>query len=254
MKHKFVKSVGMALFCAWLAACATERVLLEAVGPVSPGDHAGIGLGRLVVFTAQQQSSSGDVTYQHFTSYRVLDDQGKLVMFVRNESGGRDGNPDSVTLPSGSYLVQAMAEQLGAVTVPVVVQALKTTEVYLRPGWKPDASAQTKSAVIRLPNGQPVGWRAPSRGTDALDEAKAARADAVVKVKVIQLPDTMGTAAYAVVETVAVLRNNSSHAVVARFTLGYRNIQKGPPAGVSVVYLQLVKKENGVLEWFLLED
>ena len=244
----------MVWLCAGLAGCARERVMLEAVGPASPGTRVGDGPGRLVVFTAQEQTASGEVTYQNYTGYRVLTPEGKQVQYVRNQSGGRDGQPDFVSLPAGSYVVLATAERLGAVSVPVVVQALKTTEVHLRPGWKPDLADQAKSALIRFPNGQPVGWRAPTRGSDLLDEAKAARADAVVKVKVLQLPETMGTAAYALVETVAVLRNNSSQTVAARFTLGYRDIHKGPAGGVSIAYLKLVKRESGGFEWFLLED
>lgn len=247
--------LGALAFCGlMLVACATERVVLEAVGPASAAARQGNDPGHLVVFTAQESINSGQVTYFLHTSYRVLAPDEKLVMFVRNQLGGRDGKPDTVSLPAGSYLVQASAEGLGPVTVPVVVQSSRTTEVHLQRGWNPSLAGRGMSDLIRLPNGQPVGWRAPGRGSESLDEQRAARADAVVRVKVLQLPETMGTAAYALVETVAVLRNNSSQPVVARFTVGYRDILKGPPPGVSDLYLKLVKHENGRPEWFLLED
>lgn len=237
-----------------LAACATERVMLEAVGPASPGARIEGGPGRLIVFTAREETTSGEVTYHNYTGYRLLTPDGKLVQFVRNQTGGRDGLPDVVSLPPGSYVVEASAERFGAVTVPVMVQAFKTTEVHLRPGWKPDLEGRGKSDVIRLSDGQPVGWRAPVRSPESLDEDKARRADAVVKLKVVQMAETMGAAAYTLVETVAVLRNNSSHPVAARFTVGNRDILKSPPAGVSVQYLKLVPRSSGGFEWFLLED
>lgn len=249
-----LRSAALIFVGAMLTACATPRQVLEAVGPAAPSARSEAGSGRLVVFTPQEQTSSGEVTYQQHSSYRVLTLEGQLVQFVRNQSGGRDSQPDVVLLPAGSYVVQASAERLGPVSVPVLVQSLKTTEVHLRPGWKPDLEGRGKSDVIRLPNGQPVGWRAPVRGLESIDEQKAARADAVVRVKLVQAPETMGTAAYALVETLAVLRNNSTHPVAVRFTVGCRDILKAPAAGVSVLYLKLLKREGGTQEWFLLDD
>ena len=249
-------SVGL---CAVVAAgsifvgCASERVVLEAVGPASVEARWANGPGKLVVFTEREQYSSAEVTYSRHTGYRVLSPDGKLVTYVRNQTGGHDEAPQAVSLPSGSYVVVGLAQGLGMVKAPVLVQALKTTELHLEPGWKPDVNGRERD-LVRLPNGQIVGWRAPVKSPIPLDEAKAQRADAIVRVKLLQAPDAVGTLAYSLVETVSVIRNNTSHSIAEKFTVGYRDLQHGVPAGVSIIYLKSTRRDGGGNEWRLLED
>ncbi|MBI3877513.1 MAG: hypothetical protein HY300_16405 [Verrucomicrobia bacterium] len=238
-----------------LAGCATPtRVALEAVGPPSSAVRPDEGTGRLVVHTPREQVTSGEVSYERYTSYNIRKPDGKPFQHVMNFTGPRDERPETVQLPAGQYSVEARAEGVGPVAVPVLIQALKTTEVHLERGWKPDMTGKNNSDLVRLPSGQIVGWRAPVKSAEPLDEHKAARADAIVKVRLVTSPDAVGVLAYALVETVAVIRNNTDQPVRKQFTVGFRDFHKGVPQGVSVIYLKLGKRSDGGTEWLLLED
>jgi hypothetical protein len=67
-----------------------------------------------------------------------------------------------VTVPVGEYNIVAESESYGRVTVPVVIEADKTTIVHLDRRWpvgtKLAAGAVTKN-LVRLPDGEPIGWK-----------------------------------------------------------------------------------------------
>ena len=254
LRRRTIRATAAAcLLITGLAACKTERVMLEAVGPASPSAHRDDGPGRLIVYTAREQSEQAYVSYFHYSSYSIFTPEGKLYAFVRNHQGVGDEPPQRVALPSGSYVVTGMAQGLGTVSAPVVVQAFKTTELHLESGWKPDPTYEHQADLVRLPNGQIAGWRAPVNAPVPLDDSKATRADAIVRVKLLQAPDTVGTLAYSLVETVSVIRNNTDQPILEKFTVGYHDLQNGVPAGVSTIYLKLAKN-HGSNEWRLLEE
>jgi hypothetical protein len=82
---------------------------------------------------------------------------------VSNSHSPSDGTPALVTLPPGTYHVEARAQDYAGVTtratVPVVVEAGRVTAVHLEGDWKP-AGHPKASELVRLPNGHAVGWRA----------------------------------------------------------------------------------------------
>jgi hypothetical protein len=245
---------GALLLCLALAACQTERVVLEAVGPMSPTARIEPGAGRLTVFTTREQFSSGEVAYSRYTGYDIRAADGKLFRHVQNHAGGGDEQPETISIPSGLYQVEAVAEGVGPVTIPVLIQAIKTTEIHLERGWKPDMADRKNSDLVRMPTGQIIGWRAPVKSPEPLDESRASRSDAVVKARLLHAPDTVGVAAYAIVETVSVIRNNTDRPIGGRFTVGSRDIHKVVPPGVSLLYLKLSRRADGGFEWFLIED
>lgn len=72
-----------------------------------------------------------------------------------------DEEPARVILPNGNYTVVARSETAGEVTVPVAIGPKKLTEVNLgrKKDWPITASVGS-NALVRLPDGQPIGFRA----------------------------------------------------------------------------------------------
>lgn len=147
-----------------MTACSTPRQLTT-VEPVGPSrTSAAAAEGALQVYTATETHPDGDNTYYYpHTSYLVYDSAGHKVKFVQNHIGTMDETPSVVFIAPGNYTVQAEAEGLGRVRIPVVVQPRRTTVVHLEKDWKPrDVNS---SELVRLPDGQPIGWRSSAQVT-----------------------------------------------------------------------------------------
>ena len=71
-----------------------------------------------------------------------------------------DEMPAVVSLPVGDYDVLADSEEYGRITVPVVIEAGVTTTLSLDGRSRFPAMPETDASLVRLPNGQPIGWRA----------------------------------------------------------------------------------------------
>ncbi len=98
------------------------------------------------------------------SDYKILAADGKLLRTVHNDSGTIFQDPARVDLPAGQYQVVARANGYGNVTVPVVIEAHRTTMLHLDgdAAWTPGAAFNQNNAV-RLPDGQIVGWKTPER-------------------------------------------------------------------------------------------
>jgi hypothetical protein len=77
---------------------------------------------------------------------------------IPNHINLMDESAALVKIPEGRYRVGAESESYGVVTVPVLIEAGKTTEVHLESRWKIPTGTATNQVVF-LPNGDPVGWR-----------------------------------------------------------------------------------------------
>ncbi len=146
-----------------LASCASQPITLAPVGPRPVASERFLpssGEGQLQVFTETKEwAGSDDVPYFAHRDYHLYTVEGTRLKRVWNSQNHEDQSPAVVTLPAGSYIVRANAENYGLVAVPVLIKPGRTTTVILQPGWKPGA-ATTGAEVVRLPNGYPVGWRA----------------------------------------------------------------------------------------------
>ncbi len=98
--------------------------------------------------------------YQH-SSYAIYTQDGRLIERELNTVGHYAQTPRMVTLAAGRYVVRAQAKGDFEVEVPVIIQPGRTTVVHLDGKWQPPAFV-SKSDVISLPNGTPVGWSADS--------------------------------------------------------------------------------------------
>ncbi|HZR80275.1 MAG TPA: hypothetical protein VFD92_04180 [Candidatus Binatia bacterium] len=142
---------------AWLAACA-PRSRFVVPGAVAPGRPltSNDALGRLVIYTADDVVDSNDSEHPKHDGYSIYA-EGRRVREVDNQVGPFGEDAETVTLPAGTYDVDARALNFGPVRVRAVVRAGRTTVVHL------DAdsdSRATDTASVRLPDGQFVGTRA----------------------------------------------------------------------------------------------
>lgn len=150
-----------AAIISMLTGCSSTPVVLDPVGPPPPGAVAPLREGYLKVYTATETHPDGDNTYYYpHTSYHVFTPDGKQFKWVQNHIGTMDESPTVVKLPAGNYKVLAEADGFGRVTVPVVIKWGKLTEVNLETWGRKKTPVTNEAAVVQLPNGYVVGWRA----------------------------------------------------------------------------------------------
>jgi hypothetical protein len=131
------------------------------VGP-APGSPTGAAPGGyLKVYTATvEHEFGGNSSYYPHRSYFVYDAQGKtLVHRVQNHVGTMDETPALVALPVGRYQVLADDRGYGRTMFPVMIRPRQTTVLHLDGSWEPPAHTSS-SEVVRLPNGEYIGWNA----------------------------------------------------------------------------------------------
>ncbi len=153
------------------AGCASSPpgMVLQPVGP-PPAPVAEVSTeGSLMVYTAYDVNAPGIGDYEHrrhYTDYKILTQDGKLLRTVHNDVGSVARQVARVDLPEGTYHVVAKANGFGTVTIPVVIAAHQLTVVHLEGGaaW-PEMSAENRANAVRLPDGEIVGWRAAADST-----------------------------------------------------------------------------------------
>ena len=156
------RCLALAVLVAF-AGCSTHSttVVNQPVGPDLAPSHVDLshGQGRLVVYTVTEVNDPVNSYFPTHSSYAIYTTDGKLVKRVDNRNGSFYQDPATVSLPPGKYNVKGRATNSGEVTVPVIIEAKKTTVVDLEgtnlPQHKPTGAGQW----IRLPNGQVIGMR-----------------------------------------------------------------------------------------------
>jgi hypothetical protein len=118
----------------------------------------------LEVYTAQANPAGSRRTQQQaHTDYTIFLDDTWFSERVHNSRNADQASPQLVTLAPGTYNVSAQASDAkgGAfnIVVPVVIEAGRTTKVYLDGEWRP-RDLSTSAQLVRLPTGEPVGWSA----------------------------------------------------------------------------------------------
>ena len=156
MKIKHV--VPGAIIIPLLTGCAFTPVALNSVGPEPRGAESFIATGYIQVFsdTEEHDIGHGEPYYTH-KGYGIYDTAGKQVKYVPNHIGDMDESPTLVEIPTGHYQVDAESSAYGPVRVPVVIQAGKTTLLHLDGIWQPTSNI-SPNQLVRLPNGEAIGW------------------------------------------------------------------------------------------------
>src|SRR5438477_13105795 len=149
------------------SGCAFNRdlVLQTTVGPPPFETGTGSPEGRLAVYSTLDTglSSDPDATAHH-SDYRIYSADGKQLKYVHNWVGTFIEDPAVVSHAPGRYNVVARAAASGTVTVPIVIEAGKTTSVHLDGSKPADGRKPSESELVRLPDGWVVGWRAKGDG------------------------------------------------------------------------------------------
>ena len=91
----------------------------------------GSAQGYLLVYSATDEFSDGDLIFNAHSSYSIHTTDGKLFKNVENHMSRSDEIAEVVTLPVGSYLIEARSERDGCVRVGVVIKAGQRTIVDL---------------------------------------------------------------------------------------------------------------------------
>jgi hypothetical protein len=150
------------------SSCALDRqvAVSNPIGPPPDGLSTSIDAasdGTLVVYSSYgvgEAPTDYDASMRTHTPYDIRTVDGALVKHVGSNHGGRfDGTPDAVSLPVGRYQVSATAQEYGRMDVPVEIVAGRTTTVHLDSNEAVRAQQRSNTALIRLPDGQIVGWR-----------------------------------------------------------------------------------------------
>ena len=144
---------------ALVASCASAppTIVHETVGPgptVVNQQHNGF----LKVYNATEWMAEDDLpSLLKYTNYQIDASDGTVFKEVAND----DQEPARVILPKGTYTVVAWSDTSGKVNVPVAIETGKTTVLHLEreKDWKEAPAGIPSGDLVRLPNGQPIGFR-----------------------------------------------------------------------------------------------
>jgi hypothetical protein len=93
-----------------------------------PPDHGTrLAKGYLMVYSATDEVSDGELPFNPHSSYLIYTPDGKLFKSVENHMSRSDEIPDIVRLPAGSYIVEARSANNGYVRVRVVIKPSRQT-------------------------------------------------------------------------------------------------------------------------------
>jgi hypothetical protein len=182
---KYINVFALAGAMVWLAGCASASrvVVAEPVGPAPAGAAQGLGDGSLVIYSARTPAGvdvnmgewrwNNDFGKNAFlygpahSDYTLYAQNGEVFKYVRNARDQDDATPAVVTLPAGSYKVEAEAINCDSdrvrVVMTVVVKPGQTTVAHLEGDWNPLGQFK-ETELARLPCGRVIGWRAAEAG------------------------------------------------------------------------------------------
>ncbi len=83
--------------------------------------------GSLEVYSATDEFNDGGSLYYAHSSYAIYALDGRLFKTVENHISRSDENPETVSLPAGSYIVVARSEKNGNVRIPVMIKGGRRT-------------------------------------------------------------------------------------------------------------------------------
>jgi hypothetical protein len=87
----------------------------------------GSAQGYLLVYSATDEFSDGDLIFNAHSSYSIHATDGKLFKNVENHMSRSDEIPERVSLPAGCYIVEARSANNGYVRVRVVIKPSRLT-------------------------------------------------------------------------------------------------------------------------------
>jgi hypothetical protein len=117
------RTLAFAMFIALALLGTTRGNETKKTAPAHAQAHATeLSQGSLEVYSATDEFNDGDSLYYAHSSYAIYGLNGKLVKNVENHISRSDENPETVSLPVGSYTVVARSEKDGYVRIPVMIK------------------------------------------------------------------------------------------------------------------------------------
>jgi len=113
------------------------------IGMVRSGtlDHSiGLAEGYLLVYSATDEFSDGDLVFNAHSSYLIRTTDGKSFKSVENHMSRSDEISERVSLPAGSYIVEARSANKGYVRARVMIKPSRLTLLDLDSGDKESSS------------------------------------------------------------------------------------------------------------------
>jgi hypothetical protein len=104
-----------------------DPLFVGLVDPVTRGHGTGPAKGYLLVYSATDASTDGDLVFNAHSSYLIYTTEGKLFKSVENHMSRSDEIPELVSLPAGCYVVEARSANDGYVRVRVVIKPSRRT-------------------------------------------------------------------------------------------------------------------------------
>jgi hypothetical protein len=163
MKNKIVNQISfwaLSGAIALLPACASHPVpmAVQTVGPAPHEETSASRDGYLVVYSAWGLVNENKAPVDHHSRYTITSDDGKINRVIINHIDRFDEGPIRVPLATGTYKVSALSAHSGRVIIPVIIEEKQTTYVYLDGQTRPKLEADQQADVVKLPDGQVVGW------------------------------------------------------------------------------------------------
>jgi hypothetical protein len=84
--------------------------------------RTGSAEGYLLVYSATDEFSDGELVFNAHSSYSIYTNDGAFFKSVENHMSRSDQIPERVSLPAGSYIVEARSANNGYVRVRVVIK------------------------------------------------------------------------------------------------------------------------------------
>ena len=112
-------------------AGADDPLFVGSVRLTTPDYRARAAEGYLLVYSATDEFEDGGLAFYAHSSYSIYTLDGKLFKSVENHMSRSDEIPELVTLPVGSYIVEARSENNGYVRVRVVINPAQRTMLEL---------------------------------------------------------------------------------------------------------------------------
>ena len=130
-----IASVSLYLGGATIADAGDRSTLsLGFVSPRHSDNRAELPQGYLKVYSSTEQFQDGGLSYYAHSSYAIYTIDGKLFKRVENHISPSDEVPEIVSLPVGSYIVEARSEMDGYVRIPITIKGGQRTSLDLDRG------------------------------------------------------------------------------------------------------------------------
>jgi hypothetical protein len=143
LRHVTTRNLAVAMFVAVALLGTTRGNETEKTALAKGEAKAGpLSQGSLVVYSATDAFEDGDVPYYAHSSYTIYTADGKLFKNVENHISRSVEIPEVVTLPVGSYVIEARSESNGYIQVRVVIKAGRRTILDLDSRESPNGIAR----------------------------------------------------------------------------------------------------------------